>query len=89
MTNRYDNELPEILTPEEARRYCRIGRTSFYEALRAGHCPAVRIGRQWRIARSSLLEWLERGESNSQAAGASWQGHSAAWIREGGSGDVS
>lgn len=66
------SELPPVLTPEEARLLIRLGRTAFYEALRRGELPfARRVGRQWRIGRDALLQWvgqIEAAEVGDQAA---------------------
>ena len=73
MTAQSDN-LPPILTVEEAARYLRIGRSAAYEAVRTGAIPHVKVGKLYRIPRAMLLGWLEQSE----AAGASWQGGPAA-----------
>ncbi len=43
-----------VLTPEEAAAYLRINPQTVYRLLRAGKCPGVKIGRQWRIRRADL-----------------------------------
>ena len=43
-----------MLTPEEAAAYLRVNPQRVYRLLRAGRCPGVKIGRQWRIRRSDL-----------------------------------
>jgi excisionase family DNA binding protein len=63
-------ELPQVLTPEEARSVLRLGRTTFYEALRRGELPfARRVGRQWRIGRDALLQWIGQDEAAGLIAG--------------------
>ena len=46
--------IPAVLTPEEAAAYLRVNPQTVYRLLRAGRCPGVKIGRQWRIRRSDL-----------------------------------
>ncbi len=47
-----------LLTPEEAAKALRIGRTSLYKLLRSGEIPSIRVGRSRRIPLRSLKEWL-------------------------------
>jgi excisionase family DNA binding protein len=52
------DDLPAVLTVEEAARALRIGRTTAYEAVRTGAIPSVRIGRTLRISRHALEAML-------------------------------
>jgi len=45
---------PEIMTPEEAATYLRLGEQTMYRLLRAGTVPAAKLGRQWRVRKSDL-----------------------------------
>jgi excisionase family DNA binding protein len=47
-------DLPELLTPEEARQFLGLGRTGIYEAIRTGRLASVRFGRLIRVPRSAL-----------------------------------
>ena len=47
-------EAHAVLTPEEAAAYLRVNPQTVYRLLRAGKCPGVKIGRQWRIRRRDL-----------------------------------
>lgn len=49
-------DLPELLTPEEACKVLRISRNSMYELLKTGAVPSLRYGRLFRIRKSVLLE---------------------------------
>jgi excisionase family DNA binding protein len=40
-----------LLTPEEAARVLRVGRTTIYGLIKAGELRAVHIGRSCRLAR--------------------------------------
>lgn len=48
------NQLPDWLTPLEARSFLRIGKSTLYEKLRSGEIPSRRFGRQFRIAKEAL-----------------------------------
>lgn len=48
------DQLPDWMTPEEARAFLRLGKSTLYDRLRSGEIPARRFGRQWRIAKESL-----------------------------------
>jgi len=55
-------ELPPVLTVEEAAKLLRIGRTAAYRAARSGAMPGVvRIGRTLRVSRDAVLDWLGQG----------------------------
>ena len=56
------DDLPEVLTVDEAAAYLRIGRTAAYEAVRRGELPGVlKLGRTIRISRFALERVLELG----------------------------
>ena len=60
-----DEELPKILTVAEAAQYLRLSVATVYRLAQAGEVPAVRVGRQWRVQRGLLDEWLnERMRGN-------------------------
>jgi excisionase family DNA binding protein len=48
----------ELLTPEEAARRLRIGRTFIYSLLREGAIPSVKIGRVRRVRVRDLDEYV-------------------------------
>jgi excisionase family DNA binding protein len=51
-------EAPLLLTPEEAARALRIGRTSLYALMNCGDLRPVHIGRSCRLARSELERYV-------------------------------
>jgi excisionase family DNA binding protein len=51
-------EAPLLLTPEEAARALRIGRTSIYALMKAGELRPVHIGRSCRLARAELERYV-------------------------------
>lgn len=57
-TLRFD-ELPDILTVDEAAEYLRLGRSAVYEAVRTKAIPSVRVGKRILIPRSGLRPFVE------------------------------
>jgi excisionase family DNA binding protein len=49
-----------LLTPEEAARVLRIGRTTVYALMKAGDLRPVHIGRSCRLARAELERYVNR-----------------------------
>ena len=49
-----------LLTPEEAARLLRIGRTTVYALMKAGDLRSVHIGRSCRLARAELERYINR-----------------------------
>ena len=48
------DQLPDWLTPQEARSFLRLGKSTLYERLRTGEINSRRFGRQFRIAKETL-----------------------------------
>ena len=44
----------DFLTPAEAAEYLRVCKATIYKMIKTGKLPAVRAGKQLRIARSSI-----------------------------------
>ena len=53
-------DLPLTLTVEEAGQILRVGRNTAYELVRCGKLPSIRVGKQIRIPRQALLDYLSR-----------------------------
>lgn len=62
MENKYCDlhELPVTLRVEDLMPILGIGRNTAYELIRSGQIRSVRIGRQIRIPRDALLEFLRK-----------------------------
>ena len=54
------DDLPLTLTVEEAGQILRVGRNTAYELVRCGKLPSIRVGKQIRILRQALLDYLSR-----------------------------
>ena len=50
----------ELLTVAEVADYLRVSRVTAWRWCQNGLIPAFRIGRNWRIRRDELLEFLEQ-----------------------------
>ena len=61
MENKYRDplDLPMTLRVEDLMPLLGIGRNTAYELIRSGQIRSVRIGRQIRIPRDALLEFLD------------------------------
>ena len=60
----YDvNTFPNILTVPEVAKYLRIGRTTAYALVKNGEIPSLKIGRQIRVFRDDLLNYVGLSES--------------------------
>ena len=62
MKNEYRDlhDLPMTLRVEDLMPLLGIGRNTAYELIRSGQIRSVRIGRQIRIPRDALLEFLRK-----------------------------
>ena len=54
---------PLLLTPEEAAKVLRVGRTTIYALMKAGDVNPVHIGRSCRISRAELERYVRRLET--------------------------
>ena len=53
------SDLPMTLRVEDLMPLLGIGRNTAYELIRSGQIRSVRVGRQIRIPREALLEFLD------------------------------
>lgn len=53
------DDLPDVLTVEEAGRVLRLGRNSAYAAAADGRIPTVRIGRRKLVPKLAVIRLLE------------------------------
>jgi excisionase family DNA binding protein len=53
-----------LLTPEEAARVLRVGRTTVYALMKCGDLRAVHIGRSCRISQAELDRYVRRLEAS-------------------------
>jgi excisionase family DNA binding protein len=48
------------MTIEEAAEYLRFHPSTVYRLARQGAIPAVKVGKQWRIHRQTLDNWVQK-----------------------------
>jgi excisionase family DNA binding protein len=63
---RFD-DLPEVMTPKEARVFLRLGRNAIYAALQGGKIRSVRVGQKFLIPKAALREFLDCGAEHQRA----------------------
>jgi excisionase family DNA binding protein len=54
----YEDMSAMVLTVEQAAHVLKIGKNTAYDLVRSGQIRSVRIGRQIRIPKSALMEFL-------------------------------
>ena len=61
MENKYRSldDLPATLRVEELMPILSIGRNTAYEPVRSGRLRSIHVGRQVRIPKNALIEFLE------------------------------
>lgn len=52
------NSLPLVLTVSDVSKILGIGMNTAYDLIRSGAIKSVRVGRQIRVPKSALLEFL-------------------------------
>ena len=64
MENKYRSldDLPMTLRVEDLMPLLGIGRNTAYELVRSGKLRSIRVGRQVRIPKNALIEFLEDTE---------------------------
>lgn len=58
----FDNS-PDMLTVRQVANLLRIGRNTAYELVRAGLVPSVKIGRQIRISKQAVIDYIAHAET--------------------------
>jgi len=54
----------DVVTVCELAEMLKVGRNTAYEMVRAGIIPCVRIGRQIRVSKQAVVEYLSRCQTN-------------------------
>ena len=52
--------LPEIVTPKELANYLKISEITIKRALRTGELTGFKAGRDWRIEKQKVMNWLQQ-----------------------------
>lgn len=58
-TSRYIDDYPDVLKPEDVMAIFDIGKNTIYKMLRTGELKSIRIGKQYRIPKIYLLQYLD------------------------------
>ena len=53
------DNLPPVLTIEEASKYLRIPLSSLYKLAQDGNIPCQKVGRHWRFRKETIDHWLD------------------------------
>ena len=65
MVNKNDayNEFPPVMTVEDLMSFLHIGRNSAYTLARSGKLKTFYVGKQIRITREALIEYISANNS--------------------------
>ena len=58
MPERYIENYPDVLTPDEVRHILGVGRNAVYDLLKSGDLQSIKIGKLYRISKAYLMEYL-------------------------------
>jgi excisionase family DNA binding protein len=58
-----ENPMDEMLTLKETRDILKVSRNTMYMLVRDGIIPARKVGSEWRIMRSTLIEWMKQRDN--------------------------
>ena len=53
------DEFDDILTVDDIAKILKIGRNKAYNLVNAGTIKSIRIGKKYRIPKSSIVEYIE------------------------------
>jgi excisionase family DNA binding protein len=56
-----------VMTLEEAASFLKVSETTVYQLVRSGELKARKVGREWRILKSQLVEFLKQDGSQDAA----------------------
>ena len=56
------NNYPDVVTVQDLCKMLNIGRNNAYELIRCGEIKSIKIGRQIRISKESIIEFIFKNE---------------------------
>jgi len=56
----------EVLTTDEATRYLKISKPTYFKCIRLGKINAIKVGSGWRVLQSELNKFLKSGKRRSK-----------------------
>lgn len=54
------DKLPNISTVKQLAEFLQVTELTVRRAINAGELKAFKVGREWRIERKAVMEWLEQ-----------------------------
>ena len=54
------DDLPLVMTIEEASKYLRVPLSSLYKLAQDGKIPCQKVGRHWRFRKETIDHWLDK-----------------------------
>ncbi len=55
----------EVLTTDEATRYLKISKPTYFKCIRVGKINAIKVGSGWRVLQTELNKFLKSGKGRS------------------------
>jgi excisionase family DNA binding protein len=55
---RYDEDLPQVMTIDEVAALLRVDADTVEELIQDGRLPAVKVGQEWRISRTHVIAFI-------------------------------
>ena len=52
-------DLPLVLAPVEVAKVLRVSKNKAYEIVRSEGFPAFKVGKQYRVRRDRLFDWMD------------------------------
>lgn len=52
------DQYPDVLTVRQVMEILQLGRDNTYALIRCGKIPSVRVGRQFRVSKFAVLQFL-------------------------------
>ncbi len=56
-------QFPDVLTVQQVAELLRVGRNTAYELIRSGLIKGVKVGRQIRVAKANVIDFINRGRT--------------------------
>lgn len=54
------DNMPDILTVKQLAEFLQVTELTIRRAINAGELKAFKVGREWRIERERVLEWINQ-----------------------------
>jgi len=63
VANAADSRMDDVLTLDEAAQLLKLPADAVRSRAEEGELPGRRFGKEWRFARTAILDWLAEGET--------------------------